>query len=74
MIGYIASNLKISRLSIGALVDFGYEEVNPGNSEEPVNLINSASASASSSLLIKGRLSGCCSKNKKPNKAGTFYL
>jgi len=74
MIGYIASNLKISRLSIGALVDFGYEEVNPGNSEEPINIITSASASASSSLLIKGRLSGCCSKNKKPNKAGTFYL
>ena len=72
MIGYIAPNVRISRLSIGALVDFGYEELNPGNSEEPVNLVNSSSILASSKL-IKGKLSGCCSGNTC-KKVGTIYL
>jgi hypothetical protein len=70
MIGYISSNLKISKLSIGALVDFGYEEVNPGASEGSINLINSSFSSLSASALGLPKLQNCCSKKHVPKKVG----
>jgi hypothetical protein len=33
MVGFVGPNMKITKLTIGALVDFGYEEVLPGASE-----------------------------------------
>lgn len=47
MVGYIGANMKITKLTIGALVDFGFEEVVPGASEGTPVLVSSINATAS---------------------------
>lgn len=78
MIGYIneGGNMKISPISIGALKDFGYEELNPGNHEGYVHLINSSSRPVSSleCLPPKSKLSGCCLTHSIPKKVGETFL
>jgi hypothetical protein len=78
MIGYIneGGNMRISPISIGALKDFGYEELNPGNHEGYVHLINSSSRPVSSleCLPPKSKLSGCCLTHSVPKKVGETFL
>lgn len=78
MIGYIneGGNMRISPITIGALKDFGYEELNPGNHEGYVHLINSASRPVSSLICQppKSRLSGCCMRHSNPKKVGETFL
>ena len=71
-------NMRISALTLGALVDFGYQEVNPGNNEGLVNL-----ATGGSSILTGGTLAGglkkiklhdCCDTSARPKVFGTVNL
>lgn len=64
MISSTATNLVITPMSIKALVDFGYEEVNPGSSESPIStsaLLSSLSSVSNSSFTGSGvALSALC--------------
>ena len=62
----------LSMLSIGALVDFGYVENNPGNSEGNPTLVSSSISSQSLSMLDKIHLN--CNCSQKREKAGTIIL
>jgi hypothetical protein len=44
MVGSIINNMVMSRLTLKTLVDFGYEEINPGASEGNPNLASSITA------------------------------
>lgn len=72
MIGFYAAgmNLKISNLSIKCLVDFGYEEISPGNSEGTVSVDNGMSFTKLNNLQ---KLNCECEKNKAI-KIGTIRL
>jgi hypothetical protein len=71
MLGSIGSNMKISKLSIAALVDLGYEELNNGNSETSTSWTNTISAS-SLSLSDSTKLENCCSNCHPPKLVGEF--
>ena len=55
MVGYIIDNMVMSRLTLKTLVDFGYEEINPGTSEGNPGLVSSITAS-----FIEGEILGKC--------------
>jgi hypothetical protein len=55
MVGYIKNNMVLSSLTIKTLVDFGYEERNPGASEGNPSLVSSITAG-----LIEGEILGKC--------------
>ena len=52
MVGYIIDNMILSRLTLKTLVDFGYEEINPGTSEGNPNLVSSISANFAASQIL----------------------
>ena len=55
MVGYIVNNMVMSRLTIKTLVDFGYEEINPGTSEGNPGLVSSITAG-----FVEGEILGKC--------------
>ena len=65
MIGFINEGglMIISQLSIGALLDFGYEEVNVGTNEGTLNIANSLSRAASAPLSTTLRFDNCCGRH-----------
>jgi len=55
MVGYIVNNMVMSRLTLKTLVDFGYEEINPGTSEGNPGLVSSITAG-----FVEGEILGKC--------------
>jgi hypothetical protein len=79
MLGVIVpgGTMRISSVTIGALLDFGYQEVNPGNNEGHVHLNNGTSAlsiKASERILPKARFYNCCDTSQKPIIRGTINI
>ena len=70
--------MKISPVTIGALVDFGYQEVNPGNNEGFVHLDNGTSTLLASKqigqIVKKIKLHNCCDINEVPECKGVINL
>jgi hypothetical protein len=69
--------MRISSVTLGALLDFGYQEVNPGNNEGFVDLNNgssSVSRSASGEIINKRKLHNCCDTETVPKCKGVIRL
>jgi len=70
--------MKISPVTIGALVDFGYQEVNPGNNEGFVHLDTGGSSllskTASGEILPKIKLHNCCDLDANAKCKGVINL
>jgi hypothetical protein len=69
--------MRISALSIGALIDFGYEEVNPGNNEGHIHLNSGGgllTKTASGSTIKRIKLENCCDSEHVASSRGVIKL
>jgi hypothetical protein len=69
--------MRISALSIGVLIDFGYEEVNPGNNEGHIHLNSGGgllTKTASGSTIKRIKLENCCDSEHVASSRGVIKL